>query len=115
MHEKAALFVRLPAGVMASVDELVRATGRTKQALVTDLVEAALGSATKANSDDVVLDLDEIASLLRVTPEQVVGRVGDGDLPGRKFGEHWRFSREAVMRWLDGADKSGSRKTGFTK
>jgi excisionase family DNA binding protein len=117
--EKAALFVRLPAGVMASVDELVRVTGRTKQALVTDFVEAAvgpaLGSASKDSVDSTVLDLDEVADLLRVRPEQVVARVGDGDLPGRRFGDQWRFSREGVMRWLDGADKFGARKPGFTR
>jgi excisionase family DNA binding protein len=90
-------------------------SGRTKQAVVTDLVEAAVGSTSKPKSDDDVLDLDGVAELLRVRPEQVVGRVGDGDLPGRRFGDQWRFSREAVMRWLDGADKSGARKPGFTK
>ncbi len=115
MVERAALFVRLPAPVMASVDELVRVTGRTKQALVTDLVESALGSTPKPSADHAVLDLDEIAELLRVPPEQVIARVGDGGLPGRRFGDEWRFSREAVMRWLDAADKAGSRKPGFTR
>lgn len=109
------MFVRLPSEVMASVDELVRVTGRTKQALVTDFVEAAVGSVAKRDGDHAVLDLDEIAELLRLAPEQVVARVGDGDLPGRRFGHEWRFSREAVMRWLDGADKTGTRKPGFTK
>ena len=115
MVERAALFVRLPAEVMASVDELVRATGRTKQALVTDLVAAAVGPVAKLDIDHTVLDLDEVAELLRLRPEQVVARVGDGDLPGRRFGDEWRFSREAVMRWLDGADKSGTRKPGFSR
>jgi excisionase family DNA binding protein len=120
MVEKAALFVRLPAPVMASVDELVRVTGRTKQALVTELVETALAtgsseSESKRRADDTVLDLNEVAALLRVRPEQVVARVGDGDLPGRRFGDDWRFAREAVLRWLDGADKSSERRTGFTR
>ena len=100
---------------MASVDELVRVTGRTKQALVTDLVEAALGPTPKPDVDPTVLDLDEVAEFLRVLPEQVIARVADGDLPGRRFGDQWRFSREAVMRWLDGADKAGARKPGFAR
>ena len=115
MVEKAALFVRLPTDVMASVDELVKVTGRTKQALVTEFVEAAVGSALKGYDGNAVLDLDEVAALLRLRPEQVAGRVGDGDLPGRRFGEEWRFSREAVMRWLDGADKPKPRKPGFSR
>lgn len=109
------MFVRLPTAVMASVDELVRVTGRTKQALVTDFVEAAVGSAPKLDLACSVLDLEEVAELLRLRPEQVVARVGDGDLPGRRFGDEWRFSREAVMRWLDGADKPGARKPGFSR
>ena len=119
MVEKAALFVRLPTEVMASVDELVKVTGRTKQALVTEFVEAAVGSASgvacKSEPSSAVLDLDEVALLLRLQPDQVVSRVGDGDLPGRRFGDEWRFSREAVMRWLDGADKPKVRKTGFSR
>ena len=112
MVEKAALFVRLPAGVMASVDELVRVSGRTKQALVTDFVETALaGSRTQA--DQSVLDLDEVAKLLRVRPGDVVARIGDGGLPGRRFGDEWRFSRGAVMQWLDTADTVTSRTPGF--
>lgn len=115
MAERAALFVRLPAEVMASVDELVRTTGRTKQALVTDFVEAAVGSGAKPVGDRAVLDLGEVAELLRLRPDQVVARVDDGDFPGRRFGDEWRFSREAVMRWLDGADKTNNRKPGFRR
>lgn len=99
---------------MASVDQLVRTTGRTKQALVTDIVETALGSASKPAEDPTVLDLDEVAALLRVRPEEVVARVGERDLPGRRFGDQSRFSKEAVLRWLDGADRSDVRRTGFT-
>ena len=99
---------------MASVDELVRLTGRTKQALVTDFVEAAVGAVPELSVDRTVLDLDEVAELLRLRPEQIVARVGNGDLPGRHFGDEWR-SREAVMRWLGGADRSGTRKPGFSR
>lgn len=129
MVERAALFVRLPADVMASVDEHVRVTGRTKQALVTDLVEAAFGSPSnpagkqlqqqKLPADHAVLTLDEVAELLRVPAAQIIARIGDGGLPARRFGDEWRFSRDAVMRWLDAPDRSGptsgSRKTGFSR
>jgi hypothetical protein len=115
MVERVALFVRLPADVMAAVDERVKATGRTKQALVTDFVAAAVGSASPREVDYTVLDLHETAQLLRLQPEQVLARVADGDLPGRCFDGEWRFSRDAVLRWLDGADKPGSRRPGFTR
>jgi excisionase family DNA binding protein len=111
MGEKAALYVRVPAHVMASVDELVRATGRTKQALITEFVENAVCAAPTAQSPadtsngPKICDLDEVAEMLRVSPEQVLARVADGALPGRLFGNDWRFSRDAVMRWLDEADR----------
>lgn len=114
MAEKAALFVRLPSHVMASVDELVRTTGRTKQALVTEFVEASLAASSMPASDPEVFDLAEVADLLRVGPDQVLARIGDGGLPGRRFGDDWRFSRDAVMRWLDGADRVG-RTPGFSR
>ena len=99
--------------MMAAVDERVRITGRTKQALVTELVEAALGVPSASANEHTVLDLDEVAVLLRVRPEEVVQRVADGGLPGRRFGDQWRFSRQAVMRWLDGADKPTNNKPVF--
>ncbi len=118
---------------MASVDELVRATGRTKQALITEFVEGAVATATEtaratattttretttsaqalANESEIC-DLDEVAALLRVSPDQVLTRIGDGGLPGRLFGDDWRFSRDAVMRWLDGADRP-VRAPGFSR
>ena len=113
MLERAALFVRLPADMMAAVDERVRVTGLTKQALITDLVETALGVPSTSVNDHTVLDLDEVALLLRVRPEQVVQRIADGGLPGRRFEDQWRFSRDAVMRWLDDADKVKNIKPGF--
>ncbi len=119
---------------MASVDELVRATGRTKQALITEFVEGAVATATAATTtaaatattrdttspaqpltpESEICDLDEIAALLRVSPDQVLTRIGDGGLPGRLFGDDWRFSRDAVMRWLDGADRP-VRAPGFSR
>jgi len=52
-----------------------------------------------------VLSLEDAAELLQVTPEDVQALAAAGEIPGRKIGETWRFSRVAVLRWL-GSDSS---------
>lgn len=111
MSDRTALFVRMPVDLVAAVDDLVRETGRTKQAIVTDFVAHGLagpgqgGPPAGASEPPEVCDLEQIAALLRVQPDDVVERVAADDLPGRFIGGEWRFSRTAVLRWLDGADR----------
>jgi excisionase family DNA binding protein len=52
-----------------------------------------------------VLTLEEAAELLQANPEDVRRLAERGDLPGRKLGRAWRFSRAAVLAWLAGADQ----------
>ena len=48
-----------------------------------------------------VLTLEDAAELLQVAPDDVQALAAAGELPGRKIGEAWRFSRAAVLRWLE--------------
>jgi excisionase family DNA binding protein len=52
-----------------------------------------------------VLSLEDAAELLQVAPADVQALADAGEIPGRKLGESWRFSRVAVLRWL-GNDSS---------
>lgn len=70
---------------------------------VTDRLEGPTGA------DDDVLTLDELAGMLKLDSDTVMGRVHSGELPGRRFGDQWRFARRAVLAWLDGTD--GPRRT----
>ena len=47
-----------------------------------------------------VLTLEEAAALLRLPVETLHAKVLAGDLPGRAFGDEWRFSRSALLAWL---------------
>jgi excisionase family DNA binding protein len=47
-----------------------------------------------------VLSLPQLAELLQVDEKTVRSLATAGDLPGRKIGRHWRFSRQAVLDWL---------------
>jgi excisionase family DNA binding protein len=47
-----------------------------------------------------VLDEAGAAELLRVDTAVIVDLATKGELPGRKIGEGWRFSRAALLAWL---------------
>jgi excisionase family DNA binding protein len=47
-----------------------------------------------------VLTTDQLAELLHVDQKAVLALARKGELPGRKIGRDWRFSRAAVLDWL---------------
>ena len=47
-----------------------------------------------------MLTLEELAELLSLDVESTRALAERGELPGRKLGEEWRFSRSAVLDWL---------------
>jgi excisionase family DNA binding protein len=47
-----------------------------------------------------VLTPAQLGELLQVDEEAVIALAERGELPGRKVGAEWRFSRTAVLAWL---------------
>ena len=47
-----------------------------------------------------VLTPGQAAELLQVPEDEVVALAEAGEFPGRRIGEHWRFSRPALIAWL---------------
>ncbi len=101
------LFVRLPT---ASAERLSRAAFELKtpkRELVADLVDRYLGAedlavgrvAPQLREPDV-LTVEQLAELLQVDEKTLRSLAAKGELPGRKVGRHWRFSRQAVLDWL---------------
>jgi|SRR5689334_9708642 len=113
------LFVRLPT---ASAETLSRAAFERKtpkRELVADLVDrylgaedVALGRASKVGEPDV-LTIEQLAELLQVDEKTVRSLATKGELPGRKVGRQWRFSRQAVLDWLATPGQSRRRAAGF--
>lgn len=117
---RAALFVRIPAAQARQLDSRARALGRTKQDVVADLLATSLVPVVTPHVDqsvlsapDDVLTLDELAQLLKLDPDTVMVRVDAGELPGRRFGDQWRFSRRALLAWLNGSDTPQRTPPGF--
>ena len=55
---------------------------------------------------DAVLDVDELACLLRLGRNTIYELVGRNEIPHRRCGKQIRFSRAAVMRWLDSCGRA---------
>ncbi len=51
-----------------------------------------------------VLTLDEAADFLRVDPLVLKNMARRLEVPGRRIGVYWRFSRSALRAWLAGAE-----------
>ncbi len=116
------VFMRLPKQQAAVLDRLAARSGRAKQHVVSELVAQALraappqlsmgrvevSSATEMREDEV-LTLAEVAAMLKLAPDAIQARAERGDLPGRRFGDEWRFSRLAVLAWLADGDTGGNR------
>lgn len=66
----------------------------------------ALAAAGGAHAQPEVLDLDEAAALLRLTPQTVEALAEAQRIPARRIGDTWRFSRQALLEWLKGQDAS---------
>src|SRR2546423_9694032 len=130
-REMAALFVRLPVEQAEKLGRAGFELKVPKQQLVNALVErystrelARLPGLTagrrrllvETEADDMtvgshsfrpfdapeVLSPAEVAELLQVDEPMVEELAESGDLPGRKIGQEWRFSRTAVLEWLGG-------------
>jgi excisionase family DNA binding protein len=125
-----ALFVRLPPDAVTRLRRAAEALGIAKKDLVAGLVTAyvdpdsrkglqALDAITRpraltfdaggptygtysfqASPAPEVLTVEEAADLLQVEARLVLELAESGELPARRIGKTWRFSRVAVLAWL---------------
>jgi len=85
---------------------VLRQAGEERRRVVVETDDASLTvgrHAFRPAPAPEVLTLEQVADLLQV-PEADAARLAErGELPGRRVGESWRFSRAAVLAWLGGA------------
>lgn len=109
-EDRVPLFVRLPREQATALDRLADSTGRRKQHVVSDLLadQLAVGHleiVDRAGAEEV-LTLEEAAELLRIPADTIRASALAGELPGRAFGEEWRFARTALLAWLGGDERA---------
>jgi excisionase family DNA binding protein len=120
----AALFVRIPAAEAEKLHRAADVLRTPKRELITKLVarfdphdpvwtqelagpplpaeaewEVGRHSFRPAETPEVLTPA-QLAELLQVDEEAVVELAERGELPARKVGEEWRFSRSAILAWL---------------
>ncbi len=116
-----ALFVRIPSAEAEKLHRAADALGTPKRELITQLVAQyvdpenphalnALGGARaewsvgqhsfRPAEELEILTPAQLAGLLQVDEKVVIELAEQRELPGRKVGEEWRFSREAIRAWL---------------
>jgi excisionase family DNA binding protein len=119
------LFVRIPSAEAEKLDRAAFELKTPKQELIAGLVARYVDPSTSAGLDALralrlddgplvgrasfrpyddgdVLTTAQLAGLLQVDERTVRRLAGSGQLPGRKVGRNWRFSRRAVLDWLAG-------------
>ncbi len=60
-----------------------------------------------AGRDPEVLTLTEASRLVGVSDDRLKAEVEAGRLAGRRIGRTWRFSRRALMDWLEAGATRG--------
>ena len=60
----------------------------------------------KMTSQDDILTISEVASLLKVAEKTVYGLAQKGNIPGFKVGGQWRFKRTAIDSWIEAKTKA---------
>jgi Helix-turn-helix domain len=124
----AALFVRVPAEQARRLDRAAFELGRSKQSLVSELLERGFPQggrrrvtvetlepdalvvghhsfrpsepAPRPGAEPEVLRSEQAGALLQLEPDVVEQLAAGGELPGRKLAGKWRFSRAALLAWL---------------
>lgn len=54
--------------------------------------------------DDDILNLEQTAEFLGISEKTLIKLLREEHVPARKIGREWRFSREALIRWLAAGD-----------
>ncbi len=102
------LFVRLRAEDADRLSAAAERSGQSKRHLVGAAVRRHLadeeglvvGRATLREAPPEVLLPGEAAVLLRVEESALLEAAEAGELPARRIGDGWRFSRAALLDWL---------------
>jgi excisionase family DNA binding protein len=52
-----------------------------------------------------VLNAEEAAEFLGFNPYTIREKARLGEIPGRKIGREWRFSRRRLLEWIEEGDR----------
>jgi len=58
------------------------------------------------NMDTNILNLSQASEFLGISEKTLIKLLREEHIPARKIGREWRFSREALVRWLAAGDST---------
>jgi excisionase family DNA binding protein len=70
---------------------------------------APVANGDQTTAIDEVIDVERVARLLQVGRNTVYALVARNAIPHRRLGKQIRFSRAAIMRWLDPWSSQGAK------
>ncbi len=59
-----------------------------------------------------VMTIEQLCSYLQLSRSTLYKLAQEGKVPGQKVGKHWRFSKDAVDRWLQTGTSHGHSQSG---
>ena len=105
MSDSQPVFMRLPVTAAEQLDRIARDRGASKREIVTRLIldnDLTVGQHTfHPTTGPAVLIPREAAELLQIDEQLVLELAAAKQLPARHLGGQWRFSRAALLKWLD--------------
>lgn len=126
------LYVKLPTNASEKLDRAAAALGVPKKDLVAGLVNryvdpdspqglSTLSMSTRKEPESPsltmgtysfqaydppeVMSSEQAGKFLQIDHQSVIELAEAGQLPGRKLGKVWRFSRDALVAWLAGPQR----------
>ncbi len=67
--------------------------------------DARKGGTVDSVREKEVLNVEEAAEFLGFAPYTIREKAREGQIPGRKIGGEWRFSRRRLLEWLEEGDR----------
>ena len=109
------LYVKLPNAAVEKLDRAAEEGGLAKKDIVASLVTRFLGPndgklvmgtyAFQPYDPPEILNAEQAGQFLQLEERVVIELAEAGQLPGRKLGPVWRFSRDALVAWLAAPEK----------
>ncbi|MCL4515705.1 MAG: helix-turn-helix domain-containing protein [Firmicutes bacterium] len=65
-----------------------------------ELMDSIIEGTLKEEEYPKLMNLEEVSSFLRVTPQTVYNMLRDGRIRATKVGREWRFPRETILQFM---------------
>jgi len=65
------------------------------------------GASTRKSDPPDVMTVEQLSAYLQIAKSTLYKLAQEGKVPGQKVGKHWRFSKDAIDRWLEHRSAGG--------